>query len=159
MELSVTTILDASPDRVWSEIQRTELLKFVSSPLVSFDPVDPSTLPETFEAGEDYRVELKLFGVIPIGKQWIRITHVRTEDTPGERLYQIRDDGAGDIVSTWDHVITLRETSDGKTAYTDEVEVDAGIFTFFVWVFANVFYRHRQARWRTLIGDDFEYSS
>lgn len=157
MKLSVTTMLDASPDRVWSELQRTELLAFVATPLVSFDPVDPPILPGTFEDGETYRVELTLFGVIPIGEQQIRITQVRAEETPGERFYRIRDDGAGDVASTWDHLITLRETSDGKTVYTDEVTVEAGLFTFFVWVFANVFYRHRQRRWRTLVRNDFDY--
>ncbi|MFC7046060.1 hypothetical protein ACFQH6_12130 [Halobacteriaceae archaeon GCM10025711] len=157
MELSVTTLLDAPTERVWDEVQKPALLEHVAYPLLTFTPVDGADLPDRFDDGDEIQVELKLFGVVPMGTQWIRVSIPETRQTPGAQLYRIRDDGSGQIVSTWDHLITIRETPDGKTVYTDEVEIDAGVLTLFVWLFSNVFYRYRQARWRRLVDDGFEY--
>jgi hypothetical protein len=38
----------------------------------------------------------------------------------------------------------------GGTHYSDEVEVSAGALTPFIWAFAQIFYWHRQRRWRGL---------
>lgn len=149
-------LLDAEPERVWEELQRPELLEYVAAPLVVFDPIDPESFPERW-GEEEYRVAMLLFGVIPLGRQTIRISKPRVDDTDGERFYQLRDDGTGRLVSVWDHLVSVRETPDGKTVYTDEVAVDAGALTPLVRLFAAVFYRHRQRRWRTLVENDFDY--
>jgi carbon monoxide dehydrogenase subunit G len=156
MRLSLTTLLDAPTERAWRHLQKPTLLEFVAAPLLTFDPLDPSSFPETFEDGDEILVDLKLLGWIPLGTQTIRVAVGDVDDTPGARLYTMRDEGTGEVASTWDHTITLRETPDGKTAYTDEVDVDAGVLTPFVWLFAHAFYRYRQARWRTLVEDDFD---
>jgi len=36
-------------------------------------------------------------------------------------------------------------------SYTDEVEIEAGVFTPLVWLYANLLYRYRQLRWKVLI--------
>ncbi|WP_129114976.1 hypothetical protein [Halegenticoccus tardaugens] len=156
MDASISTLLDAPPDRVWEEVQKPALLAHVAAPLVSFEPVNPRSLPDTWEEG-GYLVGLKLFGAVPLGTQTIRISNVRVDDTPGERFYRIRDDGTGRIASEWTHVISIRETSDGKTVYVDEVEVKAGVLTPVVWSFASLFYRYRQHRLRKLVANGFEY--
>jgi hypothetical protein len=33
---------------------------------------------------------------------------------------------------------------------SDEIEIEAGWLTFFVWLFAQWFYRHRQRKWRNV---------
>ncbi|MFC7227667.1 hypothetical protein N0B31_09660 [Salinirubellus salinus] len=148
--LELTTILDAQPERVWAAVRTPALLEHVAAPLFTFDPVDPPAFPETW--GEDeYLVAMRLFGVLPLGRQWVRTERLAARETPGEQFYQLRDDGSGTLASTWDHRITLRETADGVTAYTDEVRVEAGVLTPLVWLFANGFYRHRQRRWRRLV--------
>jgi hypothetical protein len=156
MKAEITTLLDARPERVWEELQRPELLEYVAAPLVAFDPIEPKPFPERW--GEDeYRVAMKLFGVVPLGEQSIRTSTVRAEDTDGGRFYQLRDDGTGRLAPRWDHLISVRETPDGKTVYTDEIDLNAGMLTPFVWLFAVVFYWHRQRRWRKLVADDFRY--
>ena len=156
MKAKMTTLLDAKPERVWKELQRPELLEYVAAPLLVFDPVEPKSFPERW--GEDeYRVVMKLFGVIPLGEQIIRTSKVRVEDSDGERFYQLRDDGTGQLVPVWDHLISVRETPDGKTVYTDEIDVNTGMLTPFIWLFAYIFYRHRQRRWRKLVENDFTY--
>jgi hypothetical protein len=156
MKTACSTLLDAKPERVWEELQRPALLEYVAAPLVAFDPVDPEAFPERWEADE-YRVAMLLFGVIPLGEQTIDVSRQRVDDTEGNQFYQLRDDGTGKLISVWDHLISVRETPDNKTVYTDEVDVEAGILTPLVYLFAAVFYRHRQRRWRKLVENNFEY--
>lgn len=156
MKTTISTLLDAPPERVWEELQRPALLKYVTAPLVVFEPIGPESFPEQWEEDE-YRVAMMLFGVVPLGEQSILISKPRVDDTEGEQFYQIRDDGTGNLVSTWNHLISVRETADGKTVYTDEIEVKAGILTLLVWLFAAVFYRYRQRRWRKLVENGFTY--
>ena len=54
------------------------------------------------------------------------------------------------MIRKWDHWITVAPNPDGSTDYRDEVEISAGVLTPFVWIFAQLFYRHRQRRWRGL---------
>jgi hypothetical protein len=41
----------------------------------------------------------------------------------------------------------------------DTVEVRAGVLTPFIWLFAQLFYRHRQRRWRALVARRFAYGA
>ncbi|WP_374137484.1 hypothetical protein [Sphingomonas sp.] len=76
---------------------------------------------------------------------------------PGPNRYQMRDNGSGDLIKRWDHWITIEPIAPDRCRYTDEVEVSAGIFTPFIWLFALVFYAHRQSRWRALVKSGFAY--
>ena len=114
MKTTISTLLDAPPKRVWKELQRPALLEYVAAPLVEFEPVDPELFPERWEEDE-YRVTVMLFGVVPLGEQMIRISKPRVDDTEGGQFYQLRDDGTGNLISTWDHLISIRETPDSKT--------------------------------------------
>jgi hypothetical protein len=154
MHLSVSTLLDASPERVWEAVTTPALLAHVAAPLLRFDPVEPPALPDRWDT-ESYLVRLRLFGVVPLGTQTIRVSTPRVEETPGAQFYQLRDAGTGQLASTWDHLISLRETPDRKTVYTDEVSVEAGAFTPVLWLFAALFYRYRQYRWRRLVAEEF----
>lgn len=101
-------------------------------------------------------VSLRGLGVMPLGKQWIDVSKPTVETTPGEQRYQIRDDGEGTLISQWDHTITIADTDEDHTQYVDEIMVDAGLLTSFIWVYANMFYRHRQFRLRLLVNRGFQ---
>lgn len=51
--------------------------------------------------------------------------------------------------------MTLKKIDEETTLYSDEVEVQAGLLTIFVWVFAWFFYKHRQKRWAQLVANNF----
>jgi hypothetical protein len=53
-------------------------------------------------------------------------------------------------------MITIEPNAAG-VVYRDRVEVRAGVLTPFIWVFAQIFYRHRQRRWRRLAANGFDY--
>jgi hypothetical protein len=99
-----------------------------------------------------YEIQMLLFGWIPAGRQFIRIS--RSSEGPAHLL---RDNGAGRLARTWDHVIRVEPAPGGRTRYTDVVDVRAGLLTPFLWAFAQLFYRHRQRRWRLLVRRGFDY--
>lgn len=71
MILKQSSILNTSPERVWQELSRAKLLHYVGKPLIQFIPIN-GNLPDVWQEGE-YTVEMKLFGVISLGKQKIVI--------------------------------------------------------------------------------------
>ncbi len=156
MFLEISTELDCSAERAWQEVQTTRLLEYVTRSLLVFEPIEPQVWPKTWQE-DKYFVRMKFLGIVPFGQQWIDISIL---DTSAEKqVYQIRDNGHGDLVNKWDHLIIIEEIPTGKTKYTDRLELEAGILTPLVWLYANIFYRHRQKRWQKLVKNDFDYSN
>lgn len=155
MKVALSTTLDAPAVRVWQEVRTTRLLAYVAAPLQVFEPLEPPELPEVWSDGA-YRVRLKLLGVLPVGTQCIVISFP-AGDLPGHGRFELRDNGYGSLAKRWDHRIVVQALPDGRTRYTDSVEVRAGLLTPLVWAFATAFYRHRQRRWRRLVRRGFRY--
>lgn len=149
--IEISTYLDASPDRIWDELNKPSLMLFVAHPILQFEAVEPEILPERWQE-RGYEMKLSWYGIVPLGKQVIRISKPAHE---GETR-QIRDNGYNAYIRRWDHQVFVEP--DGKgTRYTDRVEIEAGILTPFVAAFARKFYGHRQTRWRKLVESDFDY--
>ncbi len=152
MTVELSTVLDAPPERIWEAVNRTALHAYVTRPLLTFEPVDPPILPERWEE-QEYRVRMKLFGIVPLGWQIVKVERPTTEGASK----QIRDNGRGALIRRWDHLITIEPAGPRRTRYTDWVEVEAGLLTPLVWAFARVFYAHRQRRWQRLVAHGFRY--
>ena len=148
--IEVATHLDAPPEIVREHIQTARLLRYVNAGLLSFVPIHPPELPELWSEGE-YRVALKLFGIIPMGWQIIGIEEPGPDDT-----WIVRDNGSGSVAKTWDHLIFVTAEGAGSR-YVDRVQIDAGLLTPFVVLFAQLQYRYRQRRWRRLVREGFAY--
>jgi hypothetical protein len=121
---------------------------FLLRPLVSVQPIEPAELPNRWEPGR-YRVSMRLFGVIPLGWQNILVGDVVNDPSAGR--WGFHDDGAGSLVRRWDHRILLEALPDGRSRYTDRVEVEAGLMTPGAWLFATVVFAWRHRRWRQLL--------
>lgn len=156
MRVVVSTELPAAPAQVWELLQSPQVMRHVSRPLTLFTPVNPPTWPERWAPG-DHRFRIRVLAVLPIGEQTVSIS-VPLQD-PDAGRYQLRDNGSGELVRTWDHLITVEpvpagpdaaEPELGRSRYTDQVDVDAGLLTVPVWMWAHVLYRWRQRRWRRL---------
>ncbi len=147
MKVELSTPIDLPAEAVWAEVQTVPLLMHIAWPLVRFVPVGKEPL-DAFKTGGRYLMKLRLFGVLPFGTQWI-VTSVH-EPENGKWPKRLRDDGHSAMIRKWDHWITIAPNSEGGTYYRDEVEISAGVLTPFVWIFAQLFYRHRQRRWRRL---------
>ncbi len=67
-----------------------------------------------------------------------------------ERM-EILSNERGGLIRTWNHWIKIDRSADGNALYMDRIEIEAGMMTLPVWLFANLFYRYRQMRWRKLL--------
>ena len=152
MKVVIQTRLACAATRAWQEVQRPRLLNYVAAPLLKFTPLRTRGFPETWEEG-DFFVAMFGFGFLPLGLERIGIS--TGMDTEG--VFHLRDDGGGTLVKGWDHLITIRPDGDKKCLYRDTVDISAGALTPFVWIFAQLFYRWRQHRWRSLVAADFQY--
>lgn len=147
MRVSRSTRIDLPSVTVWAEVQTAPLLQHIAWPMLRFVPVGETSL-DAFQPGGRYQVKLRLFGFIPFGTQWI-VTSLHEPET-GEWPKRLRDNGYGAVISKCDHWIAIAPDADGGTRYNDDVEISAGIMTPFIWGFAQIFFWHRQWRWRGL---------
>ena len=143
MVVRVSTVLPTSPDRAWEAVQRPDTLRYITRGLLGFRPL--GEVPDTLSEGLTVRLRLMFFHALPAWKH--EITVVRLDD--GAR--EIYTNERGGPVRSWNHLIRIEPGSrDGETRYTDEIEIAAGPMTPLVWLYAQLFYRYRQWRWRKL---------
>ncbi|QGG55033.1 hypothetical protein [Paenibacillus sp. B01] len=149
MLVKVTTIFNCDSEELFHEVKKSKSLLYIAKPLVKFVHSPESPIPEVWEDGR-YLVSMYLLGFIPFGKQWIVIS-VHND------IKHIRDNGYSRLIKKWDHNIHLTKLGDNKTLYVDTIEINAGILTYFIVLFAHVFYRWRQKRWCKLLNNNFDY--
>jgi hypothetical protein len=82
--------------------------------------------------------------VLPLGQHAIHFERVDPE------LMEIRTRESGSLVRRWCHTMSVRPSSDRRTLYADEVEIEGGLLTPLVWLFAQWLYRHRHRRWKAI---------
>lgn len=152
MIANIETKFNCDYKTVVEKIHLTRTLDFIASPLLIFKPTDPGKYPATWKNGT-YQVQMKLFNFLPFGKQFIGIEKIKEND-PDEFI--LRDNGKGEIIKRWDHWIFVEKINSNTTIYKDRIDIKAGILTIFIWVFANLFFRWRQYRWKKLIKQNFK---
>jgi hypothetical protein len=144
MRVHVQSEFQASADRVWRKVQTVGLLMSVMRPLVRI-AVTTDGYPERWTPGKELCGRLYLFVWLPLGPHAIGIESV--DDT----RMQIMTREHGLLAPSWDHLIAVRSTPAGETIYSDTIDIRAGLLTPMLWLFANVFYRHRHCRWKRLL--------
>ncbi len=146
MKARISTLIATNENRIWSELQKTASLMYVAAPVLIFKPRDGESLPEKWIAGRRYALRIYGLGIIPLGKHDIvvqKIDSVRKEMVTNE---------SGLLAKTWNHLLRVDKADDHTVKYTDEIEIRAGILTAGIWLFAHIFYRHRQRKWKILLG-------
>jgi hypothetical protein len=152
MKVDLAIVLPCDLEAAAEQVMSTRLLQYVAHPLVAFSPVAGTAFPDRWTEGTHW-VRLKLFGFLPFGRQAIVISRPLL---PGG--VAIRDAGHSALIPVWDHVITIQPT-EGGVRYRDEVTVSARVLTPLIWLFAQLFYRHRQRRWLRLASTGFDYDA
>ena len=155
MRIERSVLLPCAPQRCFEAVQTPRLLEYVAKPMLRFVPLAPSTWPVRWES-RAYLVAVRFLGLLPIGRQWVNISWRDRSQEFGHFYVELRDDGRGTLMSKWDHLITIEACGEGSR-YTDCVEVQAGLLTPLVWLFAWCFYRHRQRRWHKLVVNGFDF--
>jgi hypothetical protein len=146
----ISTTFDCTTEQLWDEISRPASLRFVAAPLLHFAPLVASELDSEWVVGKTYALRLSLFGFLPAGEHRITLASIDRE----ANLIESKESGA--LAPIWNHTIRFHPLEDGRLHYTDEIEIQAGLLTGVVWAFAHLFYRHRQRRWKKLLGSKTE---
>jgi len=139
--ITKTSLFPAEKEDVFRRLQSLRTLQYIAAPFASFSPLNgnPDLL---WRKGGECMFHLKLFGFLPLGIHTIRVVELDAASC------QILTNEANTHVPIWNHRIWLESTPTGESRYTDEVELFAGWKTPFVSVWAKLFYRHRQKKWR-----------
>jgi hypothetical protein len=85
-----------------------------------------------------------LFGFLPFSRHHLHIASI----DESKRTLSSREFGG--LITTWNHDIEVVPIDAVTCRYRDRIEIDAGILTPAVIVYARCFYRMRQRRWRAL---------
>ncbi|MFO7558912.1 MAG: hypothetical protein R6X10_08785 [Desulfobacterales bacterium] len=141
----ITTVLQETPERISEELKKIDLLKHIAAPILFFEGEGVGSWKE----GSSYTFKLKLFKYIHLGRHEIYVKNLSRT-----RLETVEN---GTMATVWNHEIRLEELTNGHCRYTDEIEIQAGALTLFIWTFAHLFYRHRQRKWKKIIQDNFIY--
>ncbi len=142
--ISVSSILPAAADRIWSLLTRVETLQYIAAPYATFTPVGRSKA-LIFKEGETTQFRLYLFGFVPLG---IHTIYMRRFD---RAAYSVDTEESSKGIPVWNHSISLVPREKGTVYYTDEVTIGAGFMTGIVCLWGRLFFRHRQRKWKKLL--------
>lgn len=113
---------------------------------MSFRPI-ASNLPDEWQQGKTEKLRIMLFGFIPL---WVH--QINFKDISDSKMAMLTHE-RGAVIKTWNHNISVQPIDSSSCNYTDNVEIKAGVLTVFVCLYAHLFYRYRQLRWRFLVKD------
>lgn len=148
MNARISTRLACTETQLWQKIMDPESLRFVSSPILTFVPADSDGFDDVWQVDRVYQLRLYFLSFIPLGRHSIQLVKIDQDS------HTILSEERGLLVPVWNHRIHFQEVAPDVVNYTDEIEIKAGCLTLLIWLFAHIFYRHRQRRWKTLIQID-----
>ena len=112
--------------------------------LVDLETVLAAPAPSGWRAVKTVAGWVFLFGVIPFSRHTL---HVQRIDDAAMTLSSRE---GGGFLRRWNHDIIVTATGNSRCNYRDRIDIDAGVFTPLVVLYARWFYRTRQRRWRAL---------
>ncbi|MEN9822233.1 MAG: hypothetical protein RLZ04_659 [Actinomycetota bacterium] len=137
-----STTLEAPADAVWAAVKTPSAFRTVTRRLVTM-PVIGDRQDEWHE-GETVVGWVFLFGLLPFSRHHLHVARI------DERTHTLSSSEFGGAIATWNHDIEVTPTDATSCRYRDRVEIEAGILTPAIVVYARWFYRMRQRRWRAL---------
>jgi hypothetical protein len=138
--VQASTKLDASPEKVWDQLLEYRTLEYLMRGLIGFS----GELPARMRLGDRLVLRLWFFHLIPAWKHRVAIVQLDGETRT------ITSHEHGGILRRWDHQMRVLASADRRAIYSDRVEIEAGLFTPLVWLWAQIQYRYRHARWLRL---------
>ena len=132
-----TTVANA-----WEMLLQRDAFLYITRGMLGFKGA--KNWPEVFEEGQVVETKLLFFNIFPAWEHRLRVIRVDHENM------EIASQEEGGVIRRWDHRKWIEDGSESSCLYIDEIDIDAGMFTIFIWIYAHVFYRYRQRRMRKL---------
>lgn len=152
MKVLVSSTFPCDADKAWALVNKSTTLIQIAKPMAKIEP-SRSPFPEKWIQGKQNYCKSYLFGIIPVGERCIFFERI----DPLKREIQTRE--RDPLVQKWDHLISIKPVDSSTCIYTDEVHVESGLLTVFIWLWATCFYKHRQARWLKLLEENYSYAT
>ena len=147
MTIKKTVAFPVKKSKVFELLQRFNTLAYIAKPYATFESVDGQT-ELVWEVGRSFSFDFKMFGFISLGVHIINVKEFNIDN--------IYTNEGNPFCPIWNHRIILKEIAERKTEYTDEVEIEAGWKTPFIYLWAKAFYSHRQKKWIKLLNKRYE---
>ncbi|GAA2002059.1 hypothetical protein [Microbacterium ulmi] len=111
MRILLKLVVDCDADAAWRALHSPRAVAELYGPLVDLSPLESRGLPTTWEPGADVPVQLSVGGLVPLGRQLIHVSEIRTADAHGP-VRVFRDSGiplTGPLASldVWDHQMAV----------------------------------------------------
>ena len=143
----ISTRFTCTEAELWRKIVAPKSLQYVAAPILAFIPDEAGALDGEWKVGRKYHLRLYFLKFIPLGRHTIQLVKI-DKDTN-----RICSQESGMLSPVWNHNITFHQAASGEVHYTDEIEIRAGLLSPVIWLFAHIFYLHRQRRLNSCLGD------
>lgn len=137
---------DCPPDVAWRAMHDPRVAAELYAPILTMQP--EQAFPEALSTGTEMRARLRMFGVLPVGAQLIRITDL-TASSGADWPRTMRDHGrplSGPLalLTEWRHEMKISRSraSEHRAVWTDELHIGGAIAPVFRPVLALMW------RWR-----------
>lgn len=140
--VTISTRLDAPVEVVWPAVKTPHAFVHVAKAMLRYPAAERVDRP--WQVGDELVGWTLLFGLVPFS-----IHHLAVVAIDDDQRVLISDEHGG-LVRIWRHTLALTEIDDTSCRYEDRIDIGAGILTPVVALYARVFYRYRQRRWRAL---------
>lgn len=153
--------IDCDVDAAWRALHSPRAVAELYGPLIDLAPLDPGGLPARWDArragGEAIGVELRLAGILPLGRQLIQPTDlVLTDPRDGAPVRTLRDTGipiSGPLagLDVWDHQIAVSPVpgDPARTLWRDRLVIGGAVAPL-LWPVLWSTWQWRAARIRAL---------
>lgn len=153
MRIMLKFVIDVDADAAWHALHSPAVLGEIYGPLITLERLSPDDSPET--AHPSYAVQMRLFDVIPLGRQLIALSDgIRDDRTGSVRI--VRDSGiplTGPLstLDVWDHQMAVSPVSGDRrrTLWRDRLVI-AGPLAPVLWPMLWVVWQWRQRRIRRI---------
>ena len=137
-----STVLEATADAVWAAVKTPSAFRRVTRGILAMPVIGGRQ--DDWREGETVVGWVFLFGFLPFSRHHLHVA--RIDDST--RTLSSREHGG--MISIWNHDIEVVPIDQKTCHYRDRIEIEAGIATSLIVLYARWFYRMRQRRWRAV---------
>ena len=138
--VDLETALSAPAPSVWRAVKTPGAFRTVTRGVLTMPVIKHRE--DEWREGETVTGWVFLFGFIPFSRHTLHFSAINN----GAMTLSSRESGG--LLRRWNHDIIVVATDDSRCNYRDSIDIDAGVFTPLVVLYAHWFYRIRQRRWR-----------
>ncbi|MEY4231308.1 MAG: hypothetical protein RLZZ362_2157 [Actinomycetota bacterium] len=137
-----STLLEAPAAAVWGAVKAPSAFRAVTRRLIVMPAI--ADRQDDWREGETVVGWVFLFGFLPFSRHHLHVARI------DEATRTLSSRESGGVITTWNHDIEVTPIDATSCRYLDRIEIEAGILTPLIVVYARWFYRMRQRRWRAL---------